>query len=374
MSDDVQEAIEHYSLNGDLASLRQDSRVSDEDFIKFVRNMMTPVQFQSKWVGQERKVDIKYQIKVAETLNADTEATRTVTKLYDFNNDRWRAIKSIRNKAHDLWTRMSIDYPPQDGIRLIRRELIEEFRTQFDRLRAELHEAAVELNAQYDDIIAEAQARRGVAFKREDYPDNLLNSFDISYRFPSIECAAEIKTLNPQLWTDECARFRENLDEALHKAESLYLDNMEEMIALLLDKLKPNPDGTKKIFRDSAITNITEFIDQFRKTNIGAGDRIEKLVSKLDEITKDTSASALRHSKETARRISEHLEMLKEEIKQTQLVEDQERLTRLSARKIRPTLEVRENALKEMKLQTQPPISHTSEKTHTSVPSMQHTT
>jgi hypothetical protein len=357
MSENVQDAIQKYSIRGDLASLRQDPRIGDEDFIHFVRNMMTPVQFQSKWVGQERKVDMKYQIAVAQTLNADTEATRTVTKLYDFNNDRWKKIKAIRNKAHDLWTRMSIDYPPQDGIRLIRRELIEEFRTQFDQLRVDLREAAIELNEQFEDIIAEAKARRGVAFKREDYPVHLLDSFDISYRFPSVECAAEIRTLNPQLWMSECAKLRENLDEALHHAESVYLGKMEEMVQTLIDKLSPNADGSKKVFRDSAVDNIIEFIDEFRKTSIGAGERVQELVKQLSAITENTTPNALRHSKETARRIAEQLEKLNTNIKQVQLVEEQERLERINARKVRPAFEIDPEGLKDTPLRT--PLTQT---------------
>jgi lipid II:glycine glycyltransferase (peptidoglycan interpeptide bridge formation enzyme) len=339
MSEKVQNEIDKLSIGNDLKSLRQDANVSDEDFIKFLRNMMTPVKLSTKWVGNERMIDRKHQQQVAETLDADAEAIRTVTKLYDFNHPRWKRIKKVKNDAYNLWTRYSIDYPPEDGIRLIRRELIGTFVTELDKFRAELQEAAVELNTQFDEIISEGKLRRGVAFKREDYPGDLLNSFDIKYSFPSVECASEIRTLNPQLWMQECAQFRENLDEALYKAEAVYLERMSEMIDTLLDKLQPDSDGGKKILRESAVENIAEFIDTFRKTNIGANDKIQELVQKLEAATGTTTAEVLRRSREAAKRVTESLSKLRDEIQQTQMVEEEARIKRIGLRKVRSIAE-----------------------------------
>jgi hypothetical protein len=339
MSEPVQHEIEQLSIDGDLKTLRQSDNISDEDFIRYLRNMMTPVRLSTKWVGTERKIDTGFQRQVAETLNADAEATRTVTKLYDFNHDRWRRIKRVKNDAYHLWIRMTIDYPPEEGVRLIRRELIKQFQIEMDKLRVELQAAAQELNTKFDEIIEEGRLRRGVAFKRTDYPDNLLDSFDIKYSFPSVECASEIRTLNPQLWMRECAQLRENLDEALHKAEAVYLERMNEMVDFLLDKLQPNPDGSKKVFRNSAVENIAEFIDTFRKTNIGAGDKVTELIEKLESITGTTTAEVLRRSHSAAQNLSRHLEILRDEIKQTQLVEEEARIQRMGLRKIRSVAE-----------------------------------
>jgi hypothetical protein len=336
MSDRVQEEIERLSIAGDLKTLRQDTRVSDEDFIKFLRNHMTPVRLRIKWVGNERMIDKANQVMVAETLEADSEATRTVTKLYDFKHSRWKRIKKIKNDAYSLWVRLSIDYPPEEGIRLIRRELISEFVAEMNKLRAELQEAAVELNGQFEEIIHEGKLRRGVAFRREDYPATLLDAFDITYTFPSVECASEIRTLNPQLWVQECARFRENLDESLHKAELVYLERMDEMIEFLLEKLQPNPDPEKKvILRESALSNIAEFIDVFRKTNIGANEKIQELVKRLEMITGTTTIEVLRRSRDASQRLSEHLTRLREEVVQTKLVEEEARIRRIGLRKVR---------------------------------------
>jgi hypothetical protein len=345
MSERVQDEIDRLDMGGDLRTLRQSPNVSDEDFIKFLRNMMTPVRLSTKWVGNERMIDRKHQQQVAETLEADAEATRTVTKLYDFSHSRWRKIKRIKNDAYNLWVKMSIDYPPEDGIRLIRRELISEFVRKIDALRSELKEAEAELNNQFDEIIAEGKLRRGVAFKREDYPPTLLNAFDITYGFPSVECASEIRTLNPDLWMQECARLRENMDEALYKAEAVCLERMSEMVEILLDKLQPNPDGTKKIFRDSAIENIAEFVETFRKTNIGTSEKVQELISRLESITGTTTAETLRRSKATAERISEHLEKLRDEIKQVQVVEDEARIRRIGLRKIRQVAELEQDTV-----------------------------
>jgi hypothetical protein len=273
MSEKVQDEINRLSIGDDLKTLRQDVNVSDEDFIKFLREMMTPVRLSTKWVGNERMIDQRHQRRVAETLDADAEAIRTVTKLYDFSHPRWKRIKRIKSDAYNLWTRMSIDYPPEDGIRLIRRELIGEFVKNLDSLRAELQEAAVELNTQFEDIIAEGKLRRGVAFKREDYPDTLLGAFDIKYSFPSVECASEIRALNPQLWMKECAQLRENLDEALHRAETVYLEpTMKNPYPECRPTQNRTQNSTQSSTRNSPQNNPSRWIDESGDNDNGSSN------------------------------------------------------------------------------------------------------
>jgi translation elongation factor EF-G len=228
---------------------------------------------------------------------------------------------------------MSIDYPSEPSIRLIRRELVEEFRAQMDTIRAELEDAVQELNTHFDEIIEEMRVRRGDAFNISDYPPTLLNSFSISYDFPSVECASEIRTLNPQLWLDECSRIRENLDSALYRAEEEYRSSIVSMIEGLTERLTPNPDGSKKKFRSTSVTNISDFIETFRATSIGSTTQMQELVSRFEAIVGDTSADTLRKSQETAGRLVSALNSLKEEVTRVQSEEELRSLDRTSKRR-----------------------------------------
>ena len=333
-SEAVQKEIDRLSLDGDLAKLRQDPNVSNEDFIKFLRNIMTPVRLSTKWVGSKRAIDSVNQARVASTLNADADMISSHKNLYDFKADRWTPIKKVRQAAINLWQRMSIDYPSEDGIRLIRRELIEPFRAEMTKLQQDLQNAAIELNTKYNDILEDGRLRLGDTFNAADYPPDFLSSFAIVYSFPSVETAAEIKNLNPQLWMDECARVRENLDNALYQAEEAYLNQFNEMIETLLGKLEPNEDGSKKIFRNTALTNIIDLVEQFKKTNIGSSHKMKQLVEQLQNITGNTTAEYLRNDRNEREEIKKNLATMKEAIQKMQLEDKEERYSRVGMRRI----------------------------------------
>jgi len=331
----VQAEIDKLDIGGDLQNLRQNPNISDSDFIDHLRALMTPCQLRLSWPGSRRAIDEGNKFEMARTISADAELLAVSKKLYDFSNDRWKPVKSIRQRAINTWHRMSIAYAPEPGTRLIRRDLVESFVTEIKALQVELKQAVIQLNEQFSEILKEGEARLGRSYKREDYPDNLLDSFAIEYSFRDIGCAMELHDLNPQLWMDEVARFRENLDEALYRSESVVLEGLAEALETLHGKLKPSENGEKKILRESAVSNITDMIEQFRKTSIGASPKVKVLMDRLNEALKDTNAKYLRQSPTEAARVSQNLEVLKTTIAELRVEDEQAKRIRIAGRQTR---------------------------------------
>ena len=334
MSDAVRTEVDRLNLNGDLDDIRQ-ADLNDEDFIRYLRNMMTPVRLNIKWPGKQRALNTQTKERAASTVNIDAEVAKFSTLLYDMTTDKWKDVQSLRSQATTLWRRKSIDYPAEKGVRLMRRGLVESFRSEMDALRTKLQAAVIVLNERFPELLAEGELRRGEAYRREDYPENLLGSFAITYSFPSVECSADLRSQSPQLWIDECRKVRENLEESLHRAESEYLGQLDEVIGFLVEKLQPNPDGGKKTMRETALTNIADLIETFKKTNLGSRPSVLTLSDRLEQVTGSTSIELLRKSDATRAAIQAKLQTVRQEVLRLKIEEEREHLQRKSTRHLR---------------------------------------
>jgi hypothetical protein len=61
---------------------------------------------------------------------------------------------------------------------------------------------------------------------------------------------------------------RQRFDEAVQLAEQAFLEELGQLVAHLTERLTGQADGKPKIFRDSAIGNLTEFFQRFRRLNV----------------------------------------------------------------------------------------------------------
>jgi hypothetical protein len=75
--------------------------------------------------------------------------------------------------------------------------------------------------------------------------------------FPSVEPPDYLRQLHPDLYAQECHRVRARFDEAVKLAEEAFLVELAQLVSHLCERLSGSDDGKPKVFRDSAVTNLT---------------------------------------------------------------------------------------------------------------------
>ena len=68
-----------------------------------------------------------------------------------------------------------------------------------------------------------------------------------------------------------------------------------------------NDDGTTKVFRDSAISNLTEFFQRFQQLNVRSNEQLDALVAEAQQIVRGVGPQALRDSGSLRQRVSSDL-------------------------------------------------------------------
>ena len=201
---------------------------------------------------------------------------------------------------------MALPYP-EPGIRLIRQQRLNEFDHQITAFQTELAEAVEHLDRHYGELRSAARRRLGDLFDPSDYPTSLIGLFGIEHDYPSVEPPNYLRQLNPELYEQECRRVQARFDEAVQLAEQAFIEELSKLVDHLSERLSGTVDGKPKVFRDSALTNLTEFFERFQSLNIHSNEQLDELVQRAQRVTSGVEPQQLRDSRSLRQKIGKQL-------------------------------------------------------------------
>jgi tetratricopeptide (TPR) repeat protein len=214
-------------------------------------------------------------------------------KLLDTGHPAFKAVSAVRHRIVSLFKGMSLPYP-EPGVRLIRQEDIALFNVQMQTLKAELEEAVTQLDEQYAELRSAARRRLGSLYDAGDYPESLDGLFDVQWDFPAFEPPNYLRQLSPELYEQECQRVAGRFDEAVRMAEEAFTEELAKLTSHLTERLAGAEDGKQKVFRDSAIENLTEFFDRFRHLSLNSDSQLDELVDQAQRVVRGVGPQQLR--------------------------------------------------------------------------------
>jgi hypothetical protein len=118
-------------------------------------------------------------------------------------------------------------------------------------------------------------------------------------------------TFNPELYTQEQTRIQRRFETAVIMAENAFAEQLQEMVAHLIERLTDEPDGTKKTFKASAIENFKEFYENFRRMNVRSNAQLEGLIRQASDLVAGVEAKELRTNDDLRRNLSQQMTTVK---------------------------------------------------------------
>lgn len=260
-----------------------------------LRTTMAAVRLSFTWFGARKSLSVEQKTRAADAFGAEGNYLSAGKKLFDTAHPAFRAVTGVRHRATALWRGMSLPYP-EPGIRLIRQEDVSMFDVQMTTLRAELVQAVQELDHHFTELQSAARQRLGRLYCSEDYPSSLLGLFQLEYDFPSVEPPDYLRQLSPALYEQEKARVSGRFDEAVRLAEEAFVSELAKLVSHLTERISGHEDGKPKIFRDSAVENLSEFFQRFRQLNVRSNEQLDQLVAQARQIVRGVEPQQLRDS------------------------------------------------------------------------------
>lgn len=228
-----------------------------------------------------------------------------------------RKLYSLDIQIDDYIERKCLPFPGmQRGVRLIPNDLLDEVDKELlahIEKRKELIDDVVKI---YDQMKEEAKSFLGDLYNPADYlpVDEFRSRFKFSYNYLDFTVAQKIIELNKDIALREQQKMASNIEDATQSIVLYMRKQTQELVAHLADKLGTKPDGSKKIFRDSSVENLKEFISTFKALNIAEDVELEKLIEQMRKMTEGISPDKLRTDDALRSSIQNSFEKMKKQL------------------------------------------------------------
>ncbi len=260
-----------------------------------VRTTMAATKVSFTWFGVRKTLSPAQKAQAADSFAAEAQFFSAAKKLLDTRHAAYQAVTAVRGQALQCWRSLTLLYP-EPGIRLIRQDDIAAFDRQLQRFRSELQEAVAQLDVRFAELKDSARQRLGDLYNPADYPVSFRDEFAMVWEFPTVEPPDYLRQLNPRLYEQECQRVQRRFNETVELAEQAFLEELAKLISHLTERLSGSDDGKPKVFRDSAVENLTEFFERFRRLNVRSNAQLDDLVLQTQRIVQGVAPQQLREN------------------------------------------------------------------------------
>lgn len=276
-------------------------KTSTVDLERFKNAVGFTATFAAKW-GNTRKANIdkvtleKEAKTVAEAMqpNANDPSKsqqknakeRMQLKKQLIRSPEYEAIKSFYGEIATWIRTRTVPSFWKEGFRLVGLSGVNEIQSRLEKAqRAELPELVDKFLAAYPAQIEEARAVLEPVgqFNRLEYPsvDEMRTTFDISWNWIAFSTPAG---LPEELRKTEEDKLQRQFADASEQITTALRESFATLISHANDRLKTEPGEKPKIFKDSMIGNILEFIETFQNRNITNDAELAILVGRAKEV------------------------------------------------------------------------------------------
>lgn len=213
-------------------------------------------------------------------------------------------ISKVRNVARTFIYKKSLPFKIP-GIIFIPRDMITTVDEQMQEYQREFETEVTTFGNNYHRYIEEARAKLGKLFNRLDYPDDIRNYFSFKWDFINFSAPDETQIRSSDILQREQEKYQQTMEEFRETAITTLRTTFVEMINHIVERLS----GERKIFKDSLIGNIREFISDFSALNITNDGELASAVEKCHRLLDGVSVDVIRNNDmfrhEIANRMSE---------------------------------------------------------------------
>jgi hypothetical protein len=86
----------------------------------------------------------------------------------------------------------------------------------------------------------------------------------------------------------------QRFEEAVRLAEQGFVAEFAKLVSHLTERLRDEVGGERRIFRDTVVTNLTEFFGRFQRLNVRSNQDLDALVARAQDLVREVRPQDLR--------------------------------------------------------------------------------
>lgn len=252
-------------------------------------------------------------------IDADPEFISAVKYLVD--RDCLKPIEKVRNEARNYIYNKSLPFPIP-GVLFIPKDLISTVDKKLQDLKNVFDNRVNEFINQYEIFVNIAKTKLNSLFNPLDYPKNIRNHFDFEWKFFNLSTSGNLQLISPELYEREKEKFIKTIENFQDMAVLTLRESFREMLDRIVDRLS----GEGKIFRNSTITNLQEFISDFKALNINNDKELESLIEKCKAVLSGVDPDIIREDKKFRQAIAMSMESIQNELSKLMVTKPKRRI------------------------------------------------
>lgn len=184
------------------------------------------------------------------------------------------------------------------GIMILPVRLIQEVAEEVEASKRDRQPLIEQFISMYEQRKQEAQAKLSTGYDASDYPNvqQVREAFTFEFQLWELSTPGQLATVNRELYQRELTKMQNMWSEASHQVSTVLLQEFRKLTAHLSEKLAPGEDGKTKIFRDTTVTNLTQWLDLFQSRNITDDAELVETVTKARQLISGVHPDTIRDS------------------------------------------------------------------------------
>lgn len=183
------------------------------------------------------------------------------------------------------------------GVYLIALPLIPEVDAKLEAYRTTERPALVRAFLDvYEQAKTTAGRQLGVLFDPTDYPPvaDVERAFAMRTQYLTFSAPGTLADFRADIWEREQQKAADQWTSALDECRTVLRVEMRELVSHMADRLQPDVDGKRRVFRDSLVKNMDEFLSTFTARNIADDADLAAIVTQARGVLQGIEPDDLR--------------------------------------------------------------------------------
>lgn len=165
----------------------------------------------------------------------------------------------------------------------------------------------------YAQRVLEMRATLGALWRASDYPDEaaVRATFGLSWRWLDLGAPTRLRTIDQRLFAAERERVRAEVDGMARQIRETMRVALLDLVTHMTERLSGvGQGGRPKVFRDTLVSRLTEFLDDFDGRNLTDDADLAGLVAQARQLMSGVTPAALRDDGAVRDRVAAGMEAL----------------------------------------------------------------
>lgn len=227
-------------------------------------------------------------------VSTDADKTRLKLAKQLIVSKEYEAVVSYLNETRAWILGRTMPFPGfKKGIYLARLSTVTMVEKELPKRIAELNKLVAAFVAAYPAQVQDAEQKLNGQFKASDYPtsNELFSRFGVSWNWLAFTVP---ENLPAEIREAEAKKLEAKFADAGEEILIALREGFQKLVSHAVERLTVAPGEKEKVFRDTLIGNIQEFIETFSARNLMNDADLESLVSKAKGVLTGVTPDALR--------------------------------------------------------------------------------